>query len=60
MPKVNKKAEKGDPIGVRLTVEQLARIDKIVEKSRRETGFDVSRQDVIRKLVDAGLAKVEK
>ena len=59
MHDVNKKP-KPQAIGVRLTAEQLDRIDRIVAKSRKETGFEVNRGDVIRKLIDVGLARVER
>ncbi len=56
---MNKK-QKPLPIGIRFTAEQLDRIDRIVEKSRKQTGFEVNRADVIRKLIDVALARVGK
>jgi len=54
------KSEAKFVVSVRLTPEQAERIDRIVKKSRKETGFDVNRSDVIRKLVDVGLARVDR
>lgn len=50
--------DKKPHVSVRLTVEQAAKIDRIVEKSRKQTGFAVTRSDVVRKLIDSALKKV--
>jgi Arc/MetJ-type ribon-helix-helix transcriptional regulator len=47
-------------VSVKLSQEELARIDRLVQSSRKQTGFEVTRSDVVRKLIAIALPKMEK
>lgn len=46
-------------ISAKLDPEQVERIDRLVEREKRSTGFNLNRSDLIRKLVAVALPKLE-